>query len=215
MLFSISYQVVLRMSIVMFVTSSSCIGLVSMLEYNNMGGLFVDIDEILRSLSEERPSDWDLIPDIELYMDQLLGYMGNQFLAAGSDSRVTPAMVNNYIRSGIMPRANKKKYSKEHITMLTTICVMKQVLPVADLAVLFDMFPEDGSGQFYEKYRKVLNNDLDEVMGKIPNEPDDLDLAEAIVRFTITSYANKVAAELLMEMAKQKLGIKVKRKKSK
>jgi len=203
------------MSIVMFMTSSSCLALVSMLEYNNIGGLFVDIDEILKSLSEQRPIDWELIPDIELYMDQLLGYMGNQLLDAGPDSRVTPAMVNNYIRSGIMPRANKKKYSKEHIAKLTTICVMKQVLPVADLAILIDMFPGESTGQFYEKYRKVLNIDLDEVMGKIPKEPDDLDLAEAIARFTITSYANKIAAELLMDMAKQRLGIKVKRKKSK
>ncbi|MCL1913712.1 MAG: DUF1836 domain-containing protein [Eubacteriaceae bacterium] len=175
----------------------------------------MDIDEILKSLSEQRPIDWELIPDIELYMDQLLGYMGNQLLDAGPDSRVTPAMVNNYIRSGIMPRANKKKYSKEHIAKLTTICVMKQVLPVADLAILIDMFPGESTGQFYEKYRKVLNIDLDEVMGKIPKEPDDLDLAEAIARFTITSYANKIAAELLMDMAKQRLGIKVKRKKSK
>ena len=45
-------------------------------------------------------------------------------------------MVNNYIKDGVVPRAEGKRYHAEHLAYLTMVCVLKQVLAVKDAALL-------------------------------------------------------------------------------
>lgn len=165
------------------------------------------LEDIKKSLSEERPAAWDALPDIELYMDQVLGYMRRQLYSSRPESNVTAAMVNNYIRDGVMPRTNDKKYSRRHIARLTTICVMKQILAVGDMSLLFQIFPPGNMPHIYEKYREILNSELTSVMKNVPSDDDEQVLADAIVRFAITSYANKIAAEQLIDMIKEQKNI--------
>ena len=160
------------------------------------------LKDIKKSLSEERPAAWDDIPDMDLYMDQVLGYMRRQLFSSRPESSVTAAMINNYIRAGIMPRTKDKKYSRKHIARLTTICVLKQILSVGDISLLIQMFPPGHVHEVYNKYREVLDNELTSVMEKIPDDGDNQVLADVIVRFIINSYANKLAAEYIIDMVK-------------
>ncbi|MCL1917791.1 MAG: DUF1836 domain-containing protein [Peptococcaceae bacterium] len=163
------------------------------------------LEDITKSLSEERPASWDALPDIDLYMDQVLGYMRRQLYSSRPESNVTAAMINNYIRSGILPRTSGKKYSRGHIARLTTICVLKQVLSVGDISLLIKLFPPETLHQVYETYREVLDGELTSVAENVPEEDGTLILADAIVRFAVTSYANKVAAEHLIDMVKEQM----------
>jgi len=165
-----------------------------------------NLEDVKKSLSEDRPTAWNDLPDIDLYMDQLLGYMQRQLFSSRTESKITAAMVNNYIRDGLIKRANKKKYSRGHIARLTTVCVMKQVLSVGDISLLIEMFPSDTLHEVYEKYREILDGDLASAVERIPDKDEPLVLADAIVRFAITSYANKVAAEHLIDMVKEQMG---------
>jgi len=166
------------------------------------------LEDIQKSLADERPAAWDSLPDIDLYMDQVLGYMRRQLYSSRPESNVTAAMVNNYIRDGLMPRTNGKKYSRGHIARLTTICVLKQVLSVGDISLLFRLFSSDNMQGIYETYREVLNSELTSVMEQVPGDGDNLVLADAIVRLAITSYANKIAAEQLLDLVKEQTGAK-------
>ena len=58
---------------------------------------------------EKRPEPWDAIPDIDLYMDQVLNYMQRQHLGLKIDEKLTSSMVNNYTKQGVMPKAKGKK----------------------------------------------------------------------------------------------------------
>jgi len=158
--------------------------------------------DIKKSLSEERPAVWASIPDIDLYMDQVLSYMRRQLFSSRPESSVTAAMVNNYIRAGIMPRTKHKKYSRDHIARLTIICILKQILSVGDISLLLQMFPSGHLHEIYEKYREILDSELTSVMEKVPDEGDEQELADVIVRFAIISYANKAAAEHIIDMMK-------------
>jgi len=164
------------------------------------------LKDIKKSLSEERPAAWDTLPDIDLYMDQVLSYMSRQLLSARPESNITASMVNNYIRNGIMPRSNGKKYSREHIAKLTAICIMKQVLSVGDISVLFSQLPSNNIHNVYDKYREILDSELTKVTESVPDNNNNQTLADAIVRFAITSYANKVAAEHIVDMIKEHMG---------
>jgi len=161
------------------------------------------LEDIKKSLSEERPAAWNALPDIDLYMDQVLGYMRRQLFSSRPEASLTAAMVNNYIRDGILPRTNGKKYSRDHIARLTAVCVMKQVLSVGDISLLFGLFPTGELERIYEKYREILDGELTSVTENVPDGGGDETLANAIVHFAIVSYANKIAAEHIIDMIKE------------
>ena len=79
------------------------------------------INELVSRLENSRPESWDKIPDIDLYMDQVIGYMKRQHigLECEGEETLTPAMINNYMKSSLLPRAHGKKYDREHIGYLT------------------------------------------------------------------------------------------------
>jgi len=173
--------------------------------------------DIKQSLSEERPAGWSALPDIDLYMDQVLGYMRRQLFSSRPESNITAAMINNYIRDGILPRTTDKKYSREHLARLTTICMMKPVLSVGDIALLFQLFSSDDVPQIYEKCREVLDSELASATENVPTDGDGGNqlLADAIVRFAITSYANKLAAEHILDMVREWMDVEKETEKEK
>ena len=82
---------------------------------------------------------WDDLPAIPLYMDQVILYLGESlelFQREGS-SLLTSSMINNYVKTGLIPHPDKKKYTKEHLAGLMAVCMLKQVLPIQDIKTLF------------------------------------------------------------------------------
>ena len=71
-----------------------------------------ELIELIEKLSSERPANWDSLPDIELYRDQVLNYMKRQHSLQPEDAQLTGAMINNYIKSGLLPRANGKNMQR-------------------------------------------------------------------------------------------------------
>ena len=59
-----------------------------------------EIRELKERLEGERPVEWEALPDIGLYMDQLISYMPRQLIRYGEGESLTSAMVNNYIKDG-------------------------------------------------------------------------------------------------------------------
>lgn len=88
-------------------------------------------------LRKYRLPKWDFIPDIGLYMEQLIPLMREYLNYLPPDlmgeSLITPAAVNNYVRKGIMPEPQKKRYYREHVAYLIIICTLKQSLPLSAL----------------------------------------------------------------------------------
>ena len=80
-----------------------------------------DLTDLQTRLREHRPVDWDQLPDFSLYMDQVLSYMDRQIIHFDGDDGLTAAMVNNYTKSGLAPRAEGKKYGREHLAYFTAI----------------------------------------------------------------------------------------------
>lgn len=97
------------------------------------------LQQWLSSLSETQLTEWDRLPDIGLYMDQILTLMDRQldfYRRSDEDRLLTPAMINNYTKDGLLPRAKDKKYTQGHLALLSILCSLKPVLSISDLAVL-------------------------------------------------------------------------------
>ncbi len=163
--------------------------------------------------AEERPEKWDLIPDIELYMDQVISYMQRQHLGFDVNESLTSSMVNNYAKQEVMPRANGKKYTREHIAYLTAICLLKQILSVSDTKVLLDEELKDEEiSSFYEKYTDILDQNLIIIDNLIDADLDKGKRAELALKLAISSYTQKLACQCLVDSLKDDITLSAKEK---
>ena len=48
-------------------------------------------------------------------------------------------MINNYVKQGIMPAPEKKKYNRTHLAYLMVICILKQVYSINDIGKLISL----------------------------------------------------------------------------
>jgi hypothetical protein len=164
-----------------------------------------ELTELIARLSSERPAEWDGLPDIELYRDQVLGYMKRQHALQPEEAQLTGAMINNYIKSGLLPRANGKKYTKDHLVYLTAICSLKQVLSVSETNELLKLQPNIGNTRdFYEDYLAKLEEAFQETARNLNEDDTKEQLAAAALQLAISSYAQKLACQKLLDLLKER-----------
>ena len=103
--------------------------------------------ELKEKLASNRPDGWEKLPDIPLYMDQVVSYLTRQMVCFEEGDALTSAMINNYIKDGLLSRANGKKYGQEHLAYLTAISALKQVLSVREMRTLVAIGREQGTSE--------------------------------------------------------------------
>ena len=164
-----------------------------------------DLTELRQRLRTQRPVPWEQLPDFALYMDQVLSYMDRQVIRFDEDDGLTSAMVNNYTKSGLVPRAAGKKYNREHLAYLTAICVLKRVMFTRDMDLLIkqelqgERSVADGYAAFCERLDKALNITADEMELYL----DESTLADAAIHFALLSYAAGVASNRYVSLLRQ------------
>jgi len=85
-----------------------------------------------------KPVAWDLIPDLGLYMDQVITFIERQCkeLFMEGDRIFTPSMVNNYVKIGLLARPVAKKYGRDQLAQLLMICILKQSISAENMKAL-------------------------------------------------------------------------------
>ena len=94
-------------------------------------------------------------PDMELYMDQAAMYMNKKleiYQKADEEPVMTKAMISNYVKHDMIPKPNKKKYSRDHLAMLTLVYYLKGVLQVQDIEDLMKPLIDNYNAEFAEHY---------------------------------------------------------------
>lgn len=157
-------------------------------------------------LRAQRPVSWEQLPDFALYMDQVLSYMDRQVIRFDENDNLTAAMVNNYTKSGLVPRATGKKYNREHLGYLTAICVLKHVLSAKDMDMLIREELEGGRtvadayAEFCLSLDQAMTITADEMEGRMSEET----LADAAIHFALLSYAAGAASNQYVSLLRQR-----------
>ena len=161
-----------------------------------------DMTALLERLRAERPVAWEQLPDFALYMDQVLSYMDRQVLSFAEEDALTAAMVNNYTKGGLVPRAEGKKYTRDHLAYLTVICILKRVMSAKDMDLLIREELENGRSvqQGYADFCASLDQAMQLTASRIENRPDDDTLADAAIHFALLSYATGLASSRYVAM---------------
>ena len=113
----------------------------------------------LQQQSKKSLPKWEELPDIDLYMDQVIALMNRYLDNRTKDKMITPSMVNNYVKMKVMPAPVKKKYTREHLMYLMVICVLKQVMPLSSVeTVLKDGLEQTEPAVFYGRFRELYGD---------------------------------------------------------
>lgn len=115
-----------------------------------------DLSAYLQQQAGKTLPAWEELPDIELYMDQVVAltnrYLGN----VTKEKQLTASMVNNYVKMKAMPAPVKKKYAREHLMYLIVLCVLKQVMPLSSVeSILRESLRSAEPAVFYERFREL------------------------------------------------------------
>ena len=129
------------------------------------------LNSILASISRIDYIKLEEIPGIHLYMDQVTTFMEEHLSSSKGhpeDKVLTKTMINNYAKNHLLPPPVKKKYSKEHILMLTFIYYFKNIMSINDIQVLLgpiaeEFFPGNGSLKLQEVYQEIMDLELEQI----------------------------------------------------
>lgn len=175
---------------------------------------FAEFEQILANYS--LPS-WDVLPDIELYMDQVVAVV-TKYLEVPSTKMalnrpVTPSMINNYVKLGIIPAPNKKKYSKVHLAYLLIVCTLKQTLDMSTIQQIIpvDLCNEDVK-KTYDSFVKNQHTAFNYVFSQtkavadpvFTYEGDNQDrINDIIMQVSVSANLFKLLAEKIIHLPKE------------
>lgn len=106
------------------------------------------------------------VPGIDLYMDQVTTFMESHLgnLKRNPEDKVlTKTMINNYAKNELLPSPEKKRYTKNHVLLLTFIYYFKNVLSINDIKTLLgditkNHFNRTDGLTLEQIYREIVKN---------------------------------------------------------
>ncbi len=170
------------------------------------------LESFLSALESSKPPEWDALPDLGLYMDQVINYLERQIgllFPPNREGAITSSMINNYVKANVIPRARSKKYGQEHIALLLAAFVLKKALTTQDMSVLLtkgtDSAIDDPYRSFYEHYRSTLlecgKTVAQEMRASLEEEPFGGDsLRPLALKLAVEASIRSLAAEMLLTL---------------
>ncbi|MEH7300608.1 DUF1836 domain-containing protein [Neobacillus drentensis] len=187
------------------------------------------INQIINQLGLETNLTFDEIPKIDLYMDQVIQLFESKFKETkrNEDEKVlTKTMINNYAKGKLIFPIQNKKYSKEHLILISLIYQLKGALSINDIKVTLDginkmiVKEELDVESFYTSYlhltsqnvvdfKEDIEQRVMEVKGEITSlqSEDSLYLEQVLMISSLVHMSNlyrRVAEKLVDELVVEK-----------
>src|SRR5690606_33081721 len=103
--------------------------------------------------------------NIDLYMDQviqLFEHTFNQSTRNEDEKVLTKTMINNYAKGKLLFPIKQKKYSKEHLLLISLIYQLKGTLSISDIKTTLEGINENidkiDIDSFYKNYLNIAAN---------------------------------------------------------
>ena len=143
-----------------------------------------EIDTLLNQLNVDDKINLDDIPELDLYMDQVIQLFESKLsgLKRNEEDKVlTKTMINNYAKAKLLMSIKNKKYSKEHLILMSLIYDLKGALSISDIKSLLNTIVQKYENEedydlrgLYTKYLETSNDDCEEFKESVKNKADKL-----------------------------------------
>lgn len=129
---------------------------------------------------------WDDLPDLDLYMDQVITYLTEQLKDTYyfNEKFVTSSMINNYVKTDIVEAPIKKHYTKHHVAYFMVVTIMKRAFSMQQISELIDIQSQMKTSSvphaydiFIARFEEALNSvflDNETTSFKSKNKQQDL-----------------------------------------
>lgn len=163
----------------------------------------MEIREQLERLLGQESIDPRDIPGVELYMDQVIRFMETRLedrRSGPEEKLLTRTMVNNYVKSGLVEKPDKKRYNARQMMLLIMIYHMKNVLALGDLKLfLEDGDPEESVEQLYRMFLEVQ----EEVLSDKASLADSGGDRRTVMKLVLEADLNKRLAETMIRVREE------------
>ena len=170
------------------------------------------LDALVEFLRGYRGAGWDEMPDLELYMDQVITYLKRQlapFQDLSAENLITPSIINNYVKAGFVPRPERKKYARAHLASLTMACTLKRVLPIESVKRLIERGGAALDAQRYDQFQSAQREAfleeaqlLEQLKADWPS--DTQSLYRLATHFALRAGADRLIADRIMAIIDEK-----------
>ena len=166
-----------------------------------------ELCEWLKEIEAFETTPWTALPELELYMDQVITLInrGLDPMLADTDRTVTPSMINNYVKAEVLPRPLKKRYNREHLTLLSLICMLKSELSLQEIRDLFAVLTAEYPIEtLYTDYCDSQIGYLKEAVSRVgdPTALSDSEKARLATELALEANAKRlIAAKLVASIA--------------
>lgn len=186
-----------------------------------------EINQIVEELGLENQLTIDDIPQIDLYMDQVIQLFENQYGHTTRDENekvLTKTMINNYAKGKLFIPIKNKKYSQAHLILINMIYQLKGALSINDIKKTLDginkgiMADELSLPQFYQSYLRVMetnvadfqadmerkNKEVKEAITAMEGQPNLAEIEKVLLIASLVNMSNfyRRTAEKLIDQLK-------------
>lgn len=174
-----------------------------------MSSMHEDLEQWSEGLLNFHLPQWEELPCFDLYIDQVItliqGYLEPLF-DVEKETILTSAMINNYAKLKLIPKAEKKRYSRMHIAYLISITILKQVLTITEVKEGIEYQAHvSGLKEAYNLFCVEIEASIKTVAKHIPKEEgvwqlEGVTMQNKAIKMATISFAGKLVAQKMVHL---------------
>ena len=137
------------------------------------------------------------LPNMGLYLEQTTKYI-NSCLAPLGCLEITPSMVSNYVKKGLLPNPIKKQYYAEHIAYLFFVAIAKNMLSMEDIALFIKIQQNSYDNQTAYNYLSAEMENIVFYIFGLKDTLDQLGTTESVEKDLLSSLVFSAANVIYM-----------------
>lgn len=101
----------------------------------------INLNDKIKALHLDKQLTLDDLPQVDLYMDQVIQLFENAYgetLRNEDEKVLTKTMINNYSKGKLLFPIQNKKYSNDHLILMSLIYQLKGGLSISDIKISLD-----------------------------------------------------------------------------
>lgn len=158
----------------------------------------------VESVLQYEPISWARLPELDLYMDQVITLMSKELepFSLEGERLLTPSMINNYVKDGVLPRPNQKKYGREHLSRLLMICMLKSVLSLPEIdSTLRGLTATQPIGDLYQDFADAQSIALREIAERVDalSDQGEETMYQLAIGLALEANARRIAAARILD----------------
>jgi len=163
------------------------------------------LTELIPAMQLDKKITIENIPDLDLYMDQVIQLFDKTFQKAKRNEKekiITKTMINNYAKGGLLLPIKNKRYSKEHVMLLSLIFELKGALSINDIKITLQHVndktatDEFGISDFYARYLNLSSLNSSTFIEKL--DQHSIEVSEEVKKIEGDDYVQQVLMILSM-----------------